>query len=163
MIILIAHLGVIPTSLWYLPRLNFLDLSDNSLSGIIPQFRSDSVLKDIDLGNNIFCSSIPSNINELQYIRTLFMDNNRLVGTLPKSMCSCTTLEDVSLMNNALSGSVSACLNNLTELTSLRIQNNLFEGPLKLNTFKYLNLIDLSSNRLSGISLFSILGKLSFF
>ena len=77
---------------------NFLDLSNNQLSGELPDcWMHFEGLKILNLANNQFHGKIPSSVGSLLGIETLDLSNNNFNGKLPLSLKNCTKLEFISL------------------------------------------------------------------
>ncbi|KAJ9678536.1 hypothetical protein PVL29_020659 [Vitis rotundifolia] len=132
----------------------YLDLSNNSLSGELPncwpQWKSLTVL---NLENNQFSGKIPKSFGSLQSIQTLHLRNNNLIGELPSSLKKCKSLSFIDLAKNRLSGKIPPWIGgNLPNLMVLNLQSNKFSGSIcsKLCQLKKIQILDLSSNNLSG-------------
>ena len=77
---------------------NFLDLSNNQLSGELPDcWMHFEGLKILNLANNQFHGKIPSSVGSLLGIETLDLSNNNFNGKLPLSLKNCTKLGFISL------------------------------------------------------------------
>ncbi|WMV32163.1 hypothetical protein MTR67_025548 [Solanum verrucosum] len=85
--------------------LQFLNLSHNSLTGHLPQFRYDN----------------------LQY---LYLKFNSLQGPLALSICNMSSLILLDLSHNYLSDSVPHCLGSMASLTVLDLRRSNFTGSL---------------------------------
>ncbi|KAE9621042.1 hypothetical protein Lal_00019219 [Lupinus albus] len=168
--------GEIPSSIGYLSALESLLLDGNSFSGYIPSaMQNCSMLKFIDMGNNQLSDSIPAWMWELQYLMVLRLRSNKLKGSITEKMCQISSLIVLDLANNILSGTIPGCLDNLKAMAG---EDDFYANPLKYYygfDFNYDNyreslvlapkgdeleyrdnlilvrMIDLSSNKLSGI------------
>ena len=93
-----------------LPKLEFLSLASNGLTGTIPKFPFASMsLKSLHLHNNALEGEIPGNIN-LSFMEELLLHDNKLSGTFPINMTEndgASNLRKLTLFNNSLSGNVS--------------------------------------------------------
>ncbi|CAN7062097.1 unnamed protein product [Brassica oleracea var. botrytis] len=130
--------GLVPDWLWRLPELDYLDLSRNSFSG----FNGS-----LNLSSNAFQGPlfIPSSSIEF-----LFASKNNFTGELPSSICGSTSLYILDLSNNNFSGSIPWCF--MTSLGDLKLHNNSLNGTLPdifINATKLLSL-DVSHNLLEG-------------
>jgi Leucine-rich repeat (LRR) protein len=86
----------------------------------------------------------------LYYLRTISLTQNRLTGPLPEF--SSTYLVNLHLTSNGFDGSIPASWSNLSKLRSLRIGSNYISGsfPSSLFGIETLNYLDVSSNSFSG-------------
>ncbi|KAJ3355478.1 hypothetical protein HDU83_003456 [Entophlyctis luteolus] len=86
-------------------RLEFLDLTGNRLSGVIPEdiFRLP-MLYGLKLGENMLSGSLPQAITNLRSLVWLHLDSNQLSGTLPvRGMGSLKRLRKLYLKGNRFS------------------------------------------------------------
>ncbi|XP_050258475.1 receptor-like protein EIX1 [Quercus robur] len=135
-------------------NLNFLDLSNNQLSGELPDcWMQFEALKILNLANNQFHGKIPSSVGSLHRIETLDLSNNSFSGELPLSLKNCTKLKFINLQNNNLLGEMSIWLgSNHPNLIVLLLRSNRFFGsiPSHLCHLTYLQVLDLALNQISG-------------
>ncbi|GLU18817.1 hypothetical protein SLE2022_350940 [Rubroshorea leprosula] len=87
------------------------------------------MLQGLYLANNLMNGSVPKSLCNLKYLKALYLSNNMLSGNIPKLLCNSKSLIFLDLSNNVLSGSIPNCWRND-------------------QSFKF---IDLSSNNLSGL------------
>ncbi|KAM0948196.1 putative leucine-rich repeat domain superfamily [Dioscorea sansibarensis] len=119
---------------YFPPNVYALDLSNNSLSGIISS----------DLGN--FGGIRP----QLTY---LSLSSNNLIGSIPNSLCNFKDLVLLELSNNHLEGAIPGCWNNLTGLQYLILANNSLAGEIPTwvgETMTSLMILTLKGNNFSG-------------
>ncbi|KAK3152722.1 hypothetical protein QOZ80_2BG0162700 [Eleusine coracana subsp. coracana] len=84
-----------------------LDLSDNILSGEIPEEMSyQSGLVNLNLSRNQLTGTIPQNISDLQKLESLDLSMNELSGEIPSSLSDLTSLGYLNLSYNNLSGRI---------------------------------------------------------
>uniref|UniRef100_A0A7N0ZVT0 Disease resistance R13L4/SHOC-2-like LRR domain-containing protein n=1 Tax=Kalanchoe fedtschenkoi TaxID=63787 RepID=A0A7N0ZVT0_KALFE len=159
-------LGEVPETLCLLPSLLSLKLSNNSLFGEpCKSVTAFERLWSIDLGENNFSGNIPKwRGDSLEQIR---LHGNFFKGSLPAELCSLPNLHVLDLARNKLSGQIPPCFGKMTGfkksfsklyglqngLTSYRIEMELNvkgSGRIFDTILPLLNLIDLSSNELSG-------------
>ncbi|KAG6404797.1 hypothetical protein SASPL_132373 [Salvia splendens] len=163
-----------PRWLWTtLSLLQHLHLSDNQISGIVPDLSTTSILH-IDLSNNQFSSHIPlfptnisgiylggnmfngslSSICETRHdnLRSLTLSNNQLAGEVPNCWEKMPNLLSLNLANNSFSGEIPASLGALGYNVALQMHgNNLWgELPYSLRHCQELRLIDVGGNLLTG-------------
>lgn len=165
--------GSLPESLGKLSSLQILDLSNNAFRGTIPQSVGNlTALQRLVLSRNAFSGSIPASVGLLYALQHLSLDNNLLVGSIPPGLNGLQSLVNLELQankfsgvfpslsgmrslnyldasNNRLSGSLMALPPNLVELG---LRNNRLSGSLALNLeeMRFLQVVDLSHNDLSG-------------
>ncbi|XP_059462264.1 receptor-like protein EIX2 [Corylus avellana] len=143
---------------WYL---RYLDLSNNSLSGELPNcWANMPYLFRLDLAYNNFIGSIPNsigsicNFTENEYmLQMLRLEYNNFIGELPKSLMSCSSLIILHVGENRLFGRIPAWIGtSLPYLKVLILSSNSFTGsiPLQLCGLKYLQILDLSHNNIVG-------------
>ncbi|KAK2632705.1 hypothetical protein EUGRSUZ_L01193, partial [Eucalyptus grandis] len=86
---------------------NSLDLSDNRLSGEIPEALTALVrLWTLNLSTNHFTGRIPIDIGKLEGLETLDLSSNNLSGPLPPSITALTKLNHLKLSYNNLWGRI---------------------------------------------------------
>ncbi|KAD5508871.1 hypothetical protein E3N88_16574 [Mikania micrantha] len=136
------------------PYLSFLDLSNNSLTGKIPDclwhFKE---LQILNLGYNKLFGKIPTSVQLLKNLQELYLNNNNFSGQLPLSLSSCTKLILIDLGANGFSGSVPFWIGEkLSLLYAFSLTSNNFSGtiPSQICQLPYLRLLDLSKNKLYG-------------
>ncbi|OAY81828.1 putative LRR receptor-like serine/threonine-protein kinase IRK [Ananas comosus] len=99
--------GSIPSYICKLKYLEVLDLSNNSLSGELPECWNNSSLSVLDLSNNNLTGEIPSSIGSLSCsLKLLHLNNNNFYGELPSGLQHCNNLLFLDLSNNKLTGEI---------------------------------------------------------
>ncbi|XP_030519202.1 receptor-like protein EIX2 [Rhodamnia argentea] len=84
-----------------------LDLSDNRLSGEIPEGLTSLVrLGTLNLSMNHLTGKIPIHIGNLEWLETLDLSSNNLSGPIPLSMTDLTKLNHLNLSYNDFSGKI---------------------------------------------------------
>ncbi|XVE72759.1 hypothetical protein DITRI_Ditri11bG0064500 [Diplodiscus trichospermus] len=144
--------------------LSYLDLSNNLLSGNLPDcWMNLKRLAVLNLEKNHFSGVIPSSMGFLEQVQSLRLRNNSFSGKVPSSLRNCMELELLDLGENKLYGIISPWIGeNLTSLIVLRLRSNKFYGeiPPTLCYLGSLQILDLSVNNISG-SIPSCLNKLT--
>lgn len=134
----------------------YLDLSNNKLSGMLPQCLGNfsDYLLVLNLGNNSFQGSLPLTYSKRSNLTVIDVSHNQLQGQLPKSLEHCMMLEFLLLSNNKFSDVFPFWLGRLPELKVLAISYNEFHGaigkPQSNHCFPNLRIFDLSHNNFSG-------------
>ncbi|XP_024175329.2 MDIS1-interacting receptor like kinase 2 [Rosa chinensis] len=131
----------------------YLDLSNNQLSGRIPQEIGFLInLHTLKLNKNQLNGSIPQEIGQLKSLLVLSLIENRLTGPLPLSIGNLSKLEVLYIRDNQVSGSIPHVLGNLKNLVVLRIARNNLTGHLPPNLCQGGRLTNFTanSNRLIG-------------
>ncbi|KAI3805839.1 hypothetical protein L1987_21726 [Smallanthus sonchifolius] len=101
--------GEIPASYGNLSELVKLSLRNCSLQGVLPDLSRIPKLSYIDLSGNRLTGPIP--INKLSdSMTTIDLSDNQLNGPIPESLSYLPSLQKLSLKNNLLNGSISADL-----------------------------------------------------
>ncbi|KAK7315165.1 hypothetical protein VNO77_33698 [Canavalia gladiata] len=131
-----------------------LDLSDNQLSGQIPNCWSHfKSLTYLDLSHNTFSGKIPTSMGSLLDLQALLLRNNSLTKGIPFSLRNCTKLVMLDMAENRLSGPIPAWIGSkLQKLEVLSLGRNHFFGslPSQICYLKTIQVLDLSQNNLSG-------------
>ncbi|XP_039026899.1 receptor-like protein 33 [Hibiscus syriacus] len=147
--------GIVPPDLFTIPSLQYLDLSYNQLDGHLDDFHaSKSQLSYVDLSNNKLDGPIPRSLFGLLHLDTLILSSNNMTGFLDLEMISqLKNLTSLDLSYNNLSLSLPSSNQNLSfpMFNSLLLSScNLREIPTFLRDSKYVQTLDLSSNKIHG-------------
>nr|XP_048337046.1 receptor-like protein EIX2 [Ziziphus jujuba var. spinosa] len=146
--------GGIPLSIGNLTQLEFFIISDNHLSGQVPDVWKDVMgLRALDVSNNMLSGTIPKSISFLQMLTFLLLSNNNFSGEFPSCLHSCSSLVSLDLGDNKFSGKLRPLIGeNMVGLMNLRLTSNFFSGniPPEFCDLSSLHILDLSRNNLSG-------------
>ncbi|KAK4396097.1 Receptor like protein 22 [Sesamum angolense] len=122
----------------------------NKLGGEIPVPPRTAVF--VDMSSNNFSSPLPANIGySLTSAYFFSLANNKIVGTIPPSLCNATRLQILDLSNNRLHDRIPSCLFENT-LGVLNLRRNNLSGDIP-DTFPVgcgLATLDLSWSVLQG-------------
>ncbi|KAL5568483.1 hypothetical protein UlMin_025058 [Ulmus minor] len=141
---------------WKQLDLNYLNLANNHFSGKLPASLGNSSSSDLNylnLANNNFSGSILPIWNIIPQIQILNLRKNNFSGEIP-SLQSCDKLQFLDLGDNKISGRIPECIGrqNPPTLAILHLQSNEFYGsiPSSLCNLQALRVLDLSRNNISG-------------
>ncbi|XP_075501587.1 LOW QUALITY PROTEIN: brassinosteroid LRR receptor kinase-like [Primulina tabacum] len=146
--------GDVENSLLKCGKLSFLNLSNNHLTGSVPELPSGSI-QYLYLRENDFLGTFPPSLSDLcTTIVELDLSFNTFTGSLPEILGACSaTLELLDISGNDFSGELPIdTLLELSHLRTLRMSFNYFSGPLpdSFSKMVILETLDASSNSLSG-------------
>ncbi|XP_076892199.1 brassinosteroid LRR receptor kinase-like [Bidens hawaiensis] len=148
--------GRLPETLSEMTNLERFDLSSNEISGEIPagicQGGGASKLKVLYLQNNRLSGSIPDSLSNCSQLVSLDLSFNTLEGVIPKSFRYLSNLQDLIIWMNLLTGEIPEELMYLSNLENLILDFNYLTGsiPASLSNCINLNWISLSNNKLGG-------------
>ncbi|KAK7339814.1 hypothetical protein VNO77_20500 [Canavalia gladiata] len=135
------------------PLLNLyeIDLSDNSITGQIPNNNISSIFPNLiylNMSMNAIHGSIPHEFGQMNSLETLDLSNNYLSGELPKNM---SRLNFLSLSNNKLNGTLFPSLSTMNQLWFLFLDGNSLSGNIPIAFYNTsLLALDVSNNLLVG-------------
>ncbi|KAJ4831716.1 hypothetical protein Tsubulata_047724, partial [Turnera subulata] len=172
------HSETLKTICSIFPNLQNLMISDNGLTGGIPQcFENMSYLGRLDMSNNKLSSALfelmPSFGSSLWFLKLsnnnfkgrmsatflnqtsfeyLFIDNNNFYGHIPNSLSPKIFQSVLDISNNHFSGMLPRWLGNLSSIQAIDFSKNQLEGsiPEEICNLNQLEFLDLSENNLSG-------------
>ncbi|OMO80098.1 hypothetical protein CCACVL1_13172 [Corchorus capsularis] len=174
-----CNLSKFPDFLRNQDELEFLELADNNIPGLIPKWFwsvGKETLQYLNLGFNLLTGfeelpvvlpwtrlevfSLVSNMLQGSLpqpqpsIVSYLVSNNSLSGEIPTTMlCNLSFLVALDLSNNNFTGMLPRCLDNLSEsLKVVNLRNNHFSGDIPWSYSKSCTLwmMDLSQNQLQG-------------
>ncbi|XVF29812.1 hypothetical protein REPUB_Repub16aG0003300 [Reevesia pubescens] len=147
--------GSFPDLLFGLPKLKFVYIENNKLSGQIPVNIGCRLtqLEALSFAGNRFTGPIPSSISELTQLTQLKLGKNLLTGQFPTGIKQLRNLTLLSLEQNKLSGTIPDIFNSFTNLRSLILSGNAFSGKIPESISSLaprLMYLELGHNGLSG-------------
>ncbi|KAH9747321.1 Receptor-like protein 47 [Citrus sinensis] len=132
-------------------------ISNNQFTGEIIHSICDIIALDVlDLSNNRLSGTIPECIGNFSpwLSVSLNLNNNELEGANPQSLVNCTKLEVLDIGNNKINDVFPYWLGNLPELRVLVLRSNKLRGSVRVfepeESFHKLRILDLSINNFSG-------------
>ncbi|CAD6334725.1 unnamed protein product [Miscanthus lutarioriparius] len=135
-------------------RLEVLDVSNNTLGGVLPSFVANFTgpIQLLLMSMNGMSGVIPPGIGNLISLEDLEFAGNNLHGVIPEDIGRLQNLKFFTLEANLLSGGIPPSFGNLTELLTLILSNNELNGsiPENLGSLHRLTSMTLSFNRLTG-------------
>jgi Leucine-rich repeat (LRR) protein len=134
--------------------LEHFHLSNNSLHGPLPSFRSSSNLTYFRANGNQFTGTIPSEYGNFSKFEVLELGRNHLIGTIPSGVGQLTSLYTLYLHDNSLTGTLPQFIGHggAMELEFLILFNNKFTGtvPSSFGSLVKLQELVLHTNKLTG-------------
>ncbi|CAB9526968.1 Leucine Rich Repeat [Seminavis robusta] len=152
-----SHTGTLPTELGLLTKLLFLVISNNAFTGSIPSELGllNVSLMTLMLDQNMFTGTIPEELYNITYLRTLYISEIPLEGTLSTKIGQLTNMWDfqADLLANGLSGTIPSEIGKLHMLKRFVAYNTDFTGTICTEVgllTNRLRVLDLHSNFLNG-------------
>ncbi len=146
--------GLIPTEIGQLEKLEFLYLRRNKLSGSIPTSIGNlKMLKILHLDQCLLENDLPSEIGQLVNLEEMYIGQNKsLSGEILSEISKLKELRVFSAYNNSISGNIPVELVELTELERFDLYNNDLNGtiPEQIGDLKRLVELDFSNNNITG-------------
>jgi hypothetical protein len=119
--------GTIPAEFGKLSNTLTLDLSDNELSGSLPEFHEN--LRYLMLRKNAFDGSIPESVTKLTNLHGIDLSANRFEGKVPTDLGDLKQLRYLMLSENQLTGSFPE-IKEMYSITKLHLDDNSFSGSI---------------------------------
>ncbi|KAM7477826.1 hypothetical protein LguiA_026039 [Lonicera macranthoides] len=148
--------GRIPPSLFGLPSLKQLLLSNNHFDGSLPEIpnASSSMLETLDLEGNKLEGEIPSSFFDLKSLIVLYLSSNNLNGTIQlenfQKLGNLTTL-DLSYNNLSIeTGGNHSGVYSFPQITTLKLASCKLRNFPDLKNQTELSELDLSDNQIGG-------------
>ncbi|KAI9084593.1 hypothetical protein K1719_033581 [Acacia pycnantha] len=132
-----APSGTFPSFLLYQHDLQYIDLSNNNLVGVFPNWLllNNTKLRCLKLDRNKFTGTLEFPIDANQPpqhpLITLQLSDNQIEGKLPTNIgLMFPNLEDLYVSGNALNGLIPPSIGNMSKLIDLRLSRNKFSSKV---------------------------------
>jgi hypothetical protein len=159
-----------PTTFNSFSKLQILDISENNLSGPLPEefFNGLEGMMNVDQDMIYMTAKNSSGYTysikmtwkglEIEFVkiqsilRVLDLSKNSFTGEIPKPIGKLKGLQQLNLSHNFLTGHIQSSLGFLTNLQSLDMSSNMLTGriPVQLTDLTFLQVLNLSQNKLEG-------------
>ena len=146
--------GSIPVSLFSLPSLQKLQLSNNQFSGRLNHFSVSSYLLDtLDLSSNYLEGPVPMSVFEIHDLKFLSLSSNNFSGSLQlNKIQQLRNLSYLDISHNSLSieyNGTNSSLSSFPKITTLRLASSKLKTfPDFLRNQSKLRILDLSNNQI---------------
>ncbi|KAK9724694.1 hypothetical protein RND81_05G093000 [Saponaria officinalis] len=135
-------------------NIEFLDLSQNRLSGPIPSTPSQFLqLNYLNLSRNSLSSRLPKMENQFPKVSVLDLSFNQLDGPLQTSLLAMPNLQELHLAGNSFDGNIDFVPpSSGSNLRVVDLAHNRLDGyfPDKFGSLNSLKVLNLAGNNLSG-------------
>ncbi|ESW15619.1 hypothetical protein PHAVU_007G087500 [Phaseolus vulgaris] len=143
--------GYITSCLQNITALVFNNASRYRFSYSFPSFHNRYLIMDDGL-ELVTKGQVSKYEKNLHFVTLIDMSNNNFTGTIPSQMFSLTGLFSLNLSHNSLTGKIPNEIGNMKNLESLDFSVNHFQGeiPQDLSSLSFLSYLNLSFNNLTG-------------
>ncbi|XP_010520939.1 PREDICTED: leucine-rich repeat receptor-like serine/threonine-protein kinase At1g17230 [Tarenaya hassleriana] len=145
--------GDIPVEVLSLPKLKHLFLNTNNLTGSLPGFPPSCQLLDLWVHENQLVGTLPVTLSNCRNLTSFIASGNGIGGQIPAEMFKgLWNLQLLYLDGNRLEGSIPDTLWDLENLEELVLSGNKLNGsiPDRISQSHQLSVVALSSNKLTG-------------
>ncbi|KAL9235022.1 hypothetical protein vseg_009823 [Gypsophila vaccaria] len=139
-----------------LSNLQILDLHSNDLKGRLPSVPTPTSLQYLDLSSNSFFTPISPNFGRsFASAQFISLAENKIHGSIPKSLCDASILQVLDLSYNNFNGTIPDCLIAMTQsqaLAVLNLRGNALHGviPDKFGESCTLETLNFNMNAIDG-------------
>lgn len=134
-----------------LTKLVKLSISNNSISGKFPR-KFGEMLQFLDVSDNLFNSSLPTDIGNTESLRNLSLAGNNFSGSIPDWISGLSSIQSLDLSRNSFSGPIPASFTRLNNLVYVNLSVNGFTKriPKGFQDMGALEVLDLHGNMFDG-------------
>ncbi|KAI4344279.1 hypothetical protein L6164_011525 [Bauhinia variegata] len=146
----------LPPDFWSLGSLKRLNLSSNQISGSLTNIGNLGQLEALDLSSNNFSGEIPEAISSLSKLQVLKLAENMFEHNIHSGILQCQSLVSIDLSSNRLNGSLPGgfgfgSLPAFPKLKSLNLAgNNIYGRESDFSGLKSLTSLNISGNSFQG-------------
>ncbi|XP_074284238.1 receptor-like protein EIX2 [Silene latifolia] len=136
-------------------QLQYVNVHSCVINTVFPQwFRNHTQIAHLDLSNTGISGELPGWLWNSSYLQRLHLSGNRLSGTLPRHKgCDSCNIGSLDLHNNLLTGTIPNWLGqnaDVIDLSSNMLSGAIFDENNASSLFEVSWVLDLSDNMLSG-------------
>ncbi|XP_017232027.1 probable LRR receptor-like serine/threonine-protein kinase RFK1 [Daucus carota subsp. sativus] len=144
--------GILPPSLYKLPYIKIIDLTNNYLHGTIPREWVSLRLEYLCIIVNRLSGTIPGYLGSITTLTYIDLESNQFCGTVPPELGNLVNLRSLMFSSNLLTGPLPSTLARLINLTDFRISDNNFTGkiPEFIQNWKQLKRLDIGASGMRG-------------
>lgn len=146
-------IGMLPSELSLLERLQFLMVARNKISGPMPvSLFSIQTLGTVDVGFNSITGVIPPVVGSAMSLNSLNVEFNAMSGRLTKSIGKTSNLGYLNLRSNQFASELPMELFDLENLRHLDVGDNQFSGtiPDEISKLNSIEVLTIGPNRFTG-------------
>ncbi|KAG8371897.1 hypothetical protein BUALT_Bualt12G0010600 [Buddleja alternifolia] len=146
---------LVPNFFKGLKSLKFLDLSQNNLTGNLPEI--NLLLPNLisfDVSENQISGFFPSGICEAQSVASLSLHTNLFNGSISNDLINkCRNIEKFEVQNNGFNGNFPSLVWSLPKIKLIRAENNMFSGeiPDTISEAAQLEHVQIDNNSFSSV------------
>ncbi|KAM7251477.1 hypothetical protein ACFE04_023360 [Oxalis oulophora] len=138
-----------------LSELNFLDFSDNQISGTLNPSKLPTSLLELSIRNNSLQGTIPNSVKDLNNLQVLDLSHNQLSNSVPSFLFTHPSLQQLTLSFNKFSTLSQPSLTEIykSQLIAVDLSHNMLQGflPLFMGLMPRLSALSLENNYLTGM------------
>lgn len=145
--------GVVPETIFILPKLTDLDLSRNDITVPFDRIADAQSLASLNIAYTLTADfSSLSDISTNGSLQRFYADGTPISGTMPTEICGVRTLKTLSLSECKIIGEIPTEIGNLGRLEELYLQGNELRGslPSQIGQLQNLKAFSAAKNQMTG-------------